>query len=148
MRKFKLLFAAFVVALLSCSCDSKDDPSPVGDYNKVDLELFKQMIDSEVDPQILDCRPAADYAAGHIPGAINIDGTDANSWELNDGPFMTELKANFKTGKKIFIYGTTGWSGNGIVLPGRIASIWKKPYTYNLESGFEDWIEAGYDVEK
>lgn len=148
MRNFKLLFAAFVVALLSCSCDSKDDPSPVGDYNKVGLELFNQMIKSEDNPQILDCRPAADYAAGHIPGAINIDGTDANSWELNDGPFMTELKANFKTGKKIFIYGTTGWSGNGIVLPGRIASIWKKPYTFSLESGFDKWVEAGYEVEK
>ncbi len=149
MRHLRLFFAAFVAVLLCVSCsDDGGGKEKLEGYNKLDAAKFKAMIDNESNPQILDYRSAAKYAEGHIPGAINIDATDPKTWSSDNGVFMQELTAKFETSKKIFIYGDGGWSSSGMALPGRIANTWGKPLTYNLESGFKGWVDAGYNVEK
>lgn len=149
MRHLRLFFAAFVAVLLCVSCsDDGGGKEKLEGYNKLDAAKFKAMIDSESDPQILDYRSAAKYAEGHIPGAINIDATDPKTWSSDNGEFMQKLTAQFETSKKIFIYGDGGWSSSGMALPGRIANTWGKPLTYNLESGYKGWVDAGYNVEK
>lgn len=149
MRHLRLFFAAFVAVLLCVSCsDDGGGKEKLEGYNKLDAAKFKAMIDNESNPQILDYRSAAKYAEGHIPGAINIDATDPKTWSSDNGEFMQKLTAQFETSKKIFIYGDGGWSSSGMALPGRIANTWGKPLTYNLESGFKGWVDAGYNVEK
>lgn len=149
MRHLRLFFAAFVAVLLCVSCsDDGGGKEKLEGYNKLDAAKFKAMIDNESNPQILDYRSAAKYAEGHIPGAINIDATDPKTWSSDNGVFMQELTAKFETSKKIFIYGDGGWSSSGMALPGRIANTWGKPLTYNLESGYKGWVDAGYNVEK
>lgn len=150
MRHLKLFFAAFVAVLMCVSCDSNGggDQENLTEYNKLDVKIFKEMIDKEENPQIIDYRSEEKYKEGHIPGAINIDATDAKSWSSDNGEFMTKLTATFSPTKKIFIYGDGGWSSQGMALPGRIANIWGKTKTYNLESGFKGWEEAGYEIEK
>lgn len=150
MRHLRLFFAAFVAVLLCVSCSDGDGggKEKLEGYNKLDAAKFKAMIDNESNPQILDYRSAAKYAEGHIPGAINIDATDPKTWSSDNGEFMQKLTAQFETSKKIFIYGDGGWSSSGMALPGRIANTWGKPLTYNLESGFKGWVDAGYNVEK
>ena len=150
MRHLRLFFAAFVAVLLCVSCSDGDGggKEKLEGYNKLDAARFKAMIDNESNPQILDYRSAAKYAEGHIPGAINIDATDPKTWSSDNGEFMQKLTAEFETSKKIFIYGDGGWSSSGMALPGRIANTWGKPLTYNLESGYKGWVDAGYNVEK
>ena len=150
MRHLRLFFAAFVAVLLCVSCSDGDGggKEKLEGYNKLDASKFKAMIDAEANPQILDYRSAEKYAAGHIPGAVNIDATDPKTWSTDNGEFMQKLTAEFETSKKIFIYGDGGWSSAGMALPGRIANTWGKPFTYNLESGFNGWQSAGFEVEK
>lgn len=148
MRHLRLFFAAFVAVLLCVSCSDGGGNEKLEGYNKLDAAKFKEMIDNESNPQILDYRSAAKYAEGHIPGAINIDATDPKTWSSDNGEFMQKLTAQFETSKKIFIYGDGGWSSSGMALPGRIANTWGKPLTYNLESGYKGWVDAGYKVEK
>ena len=149
--KFRLFFAA-VLAVCMSACDgcSSDSDSELEGYIKADIASFKNALDKETDPQILDYRSAEDYSAGHIPGALNFDCTStgtASKWSSDNGELMTFLTSNFSTSKKIFLYGKSGWTVNGIGLPGRVANTWGKPNTINLETGFDAWKNAGYDVE-
>lgn len=150
MRHLRLFFAAFVAVLLCVSCSDGDGggKEKLEGYNKLDAAKFKERIDNESNPQILDYRSAEKYAEGHIPGAINIDASDPKTWSSDNGVFMQELTSKFETSKKIFIYGDGGWSSSGMALPGRIANTWGKQLTYNLESGFSGWQSAGFEVEK
>ena len=48
-------------------------PTPVPDNApRIELEDFKQAYDQQADMVILDVRPADQFAAGHVAGAINI----------------------------------------------------------------------------
>lgn len=141
--KFRLFFAAVLAVCMSAcdGCSSKGEGDLEG-YIKADVASFKNALDKETNPQILDYRSAEDYAAGHIPGAVNFDCTStgtANKWSSDTGELMTFLTTKFSTSKKIFIYGKSGWTAAGISLPGRVANIWGKENTVNLEKGYDSW---------
>ena len=148
MKFFKFALIAVVAMFCASSCSKSSGEEELTGYVKVDAAGFKAYIAKDSVPQILDTRSASDYAKGHIPGAVNIDASNAADWASDNGVFMTKVKAQFKTSKKIYVYGTSGWSAVGMSLPGRIANTWGKPNTINLESGFEGWESAGFDVEK
>ncbi len=148
MKFLKFALIAVVAMFCASSCSKSGDEEELTAYMKVDAAKFKSMIDDESNPQILDTRPDTAFAKGHIPGAVNIDASNAADWETDDGKFMTAVKAKFDTSKKIFVYGKGGWSAVGMSLPGRIANTWNNYKTINLESGFAGWESAGYDVEK
>ncbi|MBR2261096.1 MAG: rhodanese-like domain-containing protein [Paludibacteraceae bacterium] len=152
MKHFKLFFAA-VMAVCMAACDGCKKEGELDGYQKCGIAEFKNALDKEVNPQILDYRSAEDFANGHIKGAINIDATStgtAASWSSDNGPYMQQLTSIFSTSKKIFIYGKSGWNPTGMSLPGRVANTWGKDNTLNLESGYkeEELIAAGYQIEK
>ncbi len=151
MKRFKLYLTAFLaVCLAVCSGCKKSNggQEDLDGYIKLGINEFKNALDKETDPQILDYRSAEDFAAGHIKGAINVDGSNPASWSSDEGEFMTTLKTIFTTNKKIFIYGKSGWNAFGMTLPGRIANTWGEFNTLNLESGYnkENLEKAGYII--
>ena len=57
------------------ACDGCKKEGELDGYQKCGIAEFKNALDKEVNPQILDYRSAEDFANGHIKGAINIDAT-------------------------------------------------------------------------
>lgn len=150
MKQIKLFFAAMLaMSLTLVGCKDGDSGSSKQDlegYIKLGVTEFHNAIDKEKknsgDVQILDYRSEAKYKEGHIPGAINIDASNAADWKDDNGPFMQKVTSTFSTSRKIYIYGSSGWSQTGIALPGRIAKVWGKSNTVNLEATFTKWAEA------
>ncbi len=148
MKFLKFALIAVIAMFCASSCSKSGGEEELTAYIKADATKFKSYIDADSNPQILDTRPDTSYAKGHIPGAVNIDASNAQDWASDDGEFMTAVKAKFDTSKKIYVYGKSGWSAVGMSLPGRIANTWNNYKTINLESGYEGWVKAGYEVEK
>ncbi len=151
MKQIKLFFAAMLaMSLTLVGC--KDGDSGGGSkqelegYIKLGVNEFHTAVNKEKetlgDIQLLDYRSTDKYAEGHIPGAINIDASKAADWKDDNGPFMQKVTSTFSTSRKIYIYGASGWSQTGIALPGRIAKVWGKENTINLEATFAKWAEA------
>ena len=68
MKHGLLILAALSVATVACSQNS------AGDFTRLDNAGFARTIaDSTI--LLVDARTPAEYAAGHIPGAVNIDVT-------------------------------------------------------------------------
>lgn len=153
MKYFKLFFAA-VLAVCMSACDGcgGGGSEELSGYIKKNAKGFKASYDAEMEQygnvQMIDCRTAAEYAEGHIPGAINIDGTNPASYNGDNSEFMKAAKAAFVKERKIFLYSTKGYNAIGMTLPGRVANYWGKQKTINLETGYDEWVEAGYEVEK
>lgn len=63
-----LIAAAFLLIVASASCS----PEPRKTYRSLTSQEFTDAVDAE-NVQIVDVRTAAEYARGHIPGAINVD---------------------------------------------------------------------------
>ncbi len=102
MKQIKLFFAAtLAMSLTLVGCKDGDSGSSKQDlegYIKLGVTEFHNAIDKEKeksgDVQILDYRSEAKYKEGHIPGAINIDASNAADWKDDNGLFM--LKKNNK----------------------------------------------------
>lgn len=78
---------------------------------------------------LLDVRSPEEYKAGHIPAAINAD---------VNGDFGSAI-ARFDTTQNIYLYCQSGNRGE------RAAALFAEKgfrYVYNLEGGFEAWVEA------
>jgi thiosulfate/3-mercaptopyruvate sulfurtransferase len=105
---------------------------------------------------IVDARPAADYAAGHIPGAINVawqafsqvdTGTAGDpGWGTLKSP--SELAAifsrlGFDKNKQILVYASpVSWGADGRILwMLRLAGF---DNSLMLDGGYKAWTDAGY----
>ena len=67
----KLVFLLLAVMLLAaCGQDKENDQGAV--YVNITAEEAKQIMDSEEGYIILDVRRPDEFAAGHIPGAVNL----------------------------------------------------------------------------
>uniref|UniRef100_UPI004056B826 rhodanese-like domain-containing protein n=1 Tax=Alistipes sp. TaxID=1872444 RepID=UPI004056B826 len=122
------MMLAFFVAALWTSCN--DNPG----YNSVDVETFTKAI-TDPNVQLIDTRTPQEFAAGHIPGAINID--------INNSNFDTEAKRLVKRDLPIALYCRSGRRSK--IAAERLLSI-----GYNnimeLNSGFITWrgeVELG-----
>ena len=102
-------------------------------YENTNVEGFAELIaDSSV--VILDVRTAAEYADGHIKGAILID--------QGQSDFVEKAKAALPIDKKIAIYCRSGRRSANTAM--KLANVEYK--CVNLKGGIIAWKEAGKPV--
>jgi len=146
------LLAVAALALAGCS-DSDTDSKDVGPYANSDLLVSGASLAANLTKPgqvIVDVRPAADYAAAHVPGAINIpivfgvsildkggDGTD--NTDLKPVPeLVTALgAAGIKETDHVIIYGAA-------INPQAGRLFWTLEYlgatkVSMLDGGFTNW---------
>jgi rhodanese-related sulfurtransferase len=104
--------------------------------NKVSAADVKAAIDSKEKAVILDVRDGGEYAAGHLPGAINISRGTLEFKVLSAIPDMTA---------KIYVYCKTG--GRAALATKTLKDL---GYTNAVLADFQyaDWVKAGYPVER
>lgn len=105
------------------------------DFKSVDVQQFEHMIE-ETTVVRLDVRTAAEYAEGHIPGAMLIDAMQPQ--------FVEQVKQQITTEQPIALYCRSGRRSK------QAASLLAaEGYTVvELNTGFLSWMESGNMVEK
>ncbi len=104
-------------------------------YNNFSPDSLKEALDAELEDYfIYSVRQAADFAAGHIKGAVN-------------NPFGAGMEQNFAgqlpTDKKIIVYCYTGQTASQTVAILRLLGY----DAYNLSGGFVNgWTAKGYEA--
>ena len=100
-------------------------------YKDLPADAFEKMLSEDGTAQLVDVRTPEEYAAGHIPGAINID------WFADD--FIDKAKASLTTDRPVMVYCRSGKRS--------AKAAWKLDgnefRTYNLLGGYLGWTEAG-----
>lgn len=125
MKKFFTGFVALAFLLTACG------PS----YTNLDPRAFSDLLQEEDGVQLLDVRTAGEFAAAHIPGAVNID---------VDGPaFADSALVRLDTARPVAVYCKSGrrsakaagkLTGAGFVR------------VLNLDGGIEAWTGNGGTV--
>jgi len=106
-----------------------------GGFKNVGVEEFDKLR-QQTNAVVLDVRTPKEFAAGHIPGATNID------W--NAGDFASKVSAMDKN-KTYLVHCAAG------VRSGKASDkmeALKFTTVYNLPGGFKAWEKAGKPVEK
>ena len=120
MKHLSLLMAFSLIGLFSCK-----------GYKDLSADAFETMLSEDGNAQLVDVRTPEEYAAGHIPGAINID------WFADD--FIDKAKAALTTDRPVMVYCRSGKRS--------AKAAWKLDgnefRTYNLLGGYLGWTEAG-----
>ena len=125
MKKITCLLA---VLGLTSACGQKN-------YESTDVQGFAELIaDSSV--VVLDVRTAAEYAEGHIQGAILID--------QGQSDFVENAKAALPAEKTIAVYCKSG--RRSAKAAGKLAALGYK--CVSLKGGILAWKEAGLPVTK
>ncbi|OGP91078.1 MAG: hypothetical protein A2157_19705 [Deltaproteobacteria bacterium RBG_16_47_11] len=102
----------------------------------VKAEDVKAAIDKKEKAVILDVRDPGEYAAGHLPGAINIS---RGTLEFNIFGKVSDQSA------KIYVYCKT--AGRSTLATKTLNDLGYKNAVL-MDAQFEDWIKAGYPVER
>lgn len=159
-----LLSLALACALVGCASKAattntaapSDTKSAAGQPNRADLLITAQDLAAAPESYcIIDCRDAKAYAAGHIPGAINMPWqplTSAAKGAAGDPDWATLLQptaiakvlgaAGVDTSKTIVLYADpTGWGEDGRVM-WSLASV-GITNTRLLDGGYPYWEAAG-----
>jgi len=106
------------------------------EINKVTAADVKAAIDKKEKAVILDVRDPGEYAAGHLPGAVNIS---RGTLEFHIWDKVSDKNA------KIYVYCRTAARS-------ALATKTLNDLGYNnavlMDAKFEDWIKAGYPVER
>ena len=122
----KILTCLLAVLGLTSACGQ-------GNFENTDVQGFAELIaDSSV--VILDVRSAAEFAEGHLQGAILIDQSQSD--------FIEKAKATLPIDKKIAIYCRSGRRSANAA--GKLGDIGYK--CVNLKGGIIAWKEAGKPV--
>ncbi len=96
----------------------------------------KAAIDKKEKAVILDVRDPAEYAAGHLPGAINVS---RGTLEFNIWTKVPDQSA------KIYVYCKT--AGRSAFATKTLNDLGYKNAVL-MDAHFEDWIKAGYPIER
>lgn len=124
--KKKIITCLLAVLGLTSACGQQN-------FENVDVQGFAKLIaDSSV--VVLDVRTSAEFAEGHIQGAILIDQGQSN--------FVEKAKAALSTEKTIAIYCRSGRRSANAA--GRLADVGYK--CVNLKGGIIAWKEANMPV--
>ncbi len=119
----KMIFLSLALLLSVSACRRRSMPvSP-----NLDLQHFRAF--AEKGSILLDVRSPEEYQAGHIPDAINAD---------VNGDFESMI-ARCDSTNKIYVYCQSGRRGE------RAAALFSEHgfhRVYNLDGGFEAWVEA------
>jgi rhodanese-related sulfurtransferase len=106
------------------------------EIKKVPAADVKAAIDKKENVVILDVRDPNEYAAGHLPGAINVSrGT------LEFGIWGKVKDQN----SKMYVYCKT--AGRSALATKTLSDLGYKNAML-MDAAFEDWIKAGYPVER
>ena len=120
--------------------DPKDSPhakppAEAKGFKNVGVAEFEKLR-ADKKNRVLDVRTSEEFAAGHIPGAINID--------INGPNFEKRISALEKD--RTYLVNCAG-GGRSARACGKMAQL-KFPNLYNLQGGFKAWENAGNPVEK
>jgi len=96
----------------------------------------KKALDSKEKAVFLDVRDAGEFSAGHIPGAINVS---RGTLEFNIWGKIPDQNA------KIYVYCKT--TGRSALATKTLGELGYKNAVL-MDAQFEDWIKAGYPVER
>lgn len=102
----------------------------------VNQEAAKQAIDSKEKAVFLDVRDAGEFAAGHLPGAINIS---RGTLEFNVAAKIPDA------GTKIYVYCKT--AGRSTLATKALNDLGYKNAVL-VDVQYADWVKAGYPVER
>lgn len=103
-------------------------------YDNLSAGEFLDRLGQDPDDLLIDVRTPEEYAAGHLPGAINID------W-LADG-FLDQAKAALDPGRPLLVYCRTG--RRSAEAAGRLSAAGFP--VGNLLGGYVGWTESGLPV--
>ena len=136
----RFLSLSAIMLCLASTLFGADEPRQSGGakaqgFKNVAVEEFDKLR-GDKQKQVLDVRTPAEFAAGHIPGAINID--------IN-GPDFEKKVVTLKKDKTYLVNCAGG--GRSARACGRMSAL-NFTSLYNLQGGFKAWEEAGKAVEK
>jgi rhodanese-related sulfurtransferase len=104
-------------------------------YPKLPVDQFQKKMAETPDVQLLDVRTPAEFAEGHIPGAINID------WR--DKSFMEQAEAQLDKSRPLLVYCRSGKRSESAAIALEEAGF----DTYDLKNGYLAWTNAGKPVD-
>jgi rhodanese-related sulfurtransferase len=104
-------------------------------YPKLPVDQFQKKLAETPDVQLLDVRTPAEFAEGHIPGAINID------WRDED--FLQQAEAQLDKSRPLMVYCRSGRRSESATIALEEAGF----DTYDLKNGFLAWTNAGKPVD-
>ena len=104
-------------------------------YENTDVQGFSGLI-ADTSVVLLDVRTAAEFAEGHIKGAVLID--------QGQSGFVEKAKATLPIDKKIAVYCRSGRRSANAA--GKLADVGYK--CVNLKGGIKVWIDAKKPVQK
>ena len=124
MKKLLTLLLATLGLTTACGQDN---------FENTDVQGFAELV-ADTNVVVLDVRTVAEFAEGHIDGAILID--------QGQSDFVEKAKSALPTDKKIAVYCRSGRRSANAA--GRLADIGYK--CVNLKGGIIAWKEAGKAV--
>jgi rhodanese-related sulfurtransferase len=124
MKKILTLLLAALGLTTACGQDN---------FENTDVQGFAELV-ADTNVVVLDVRTVAEFAEGHIDGAILID--------QGQSDFVEKAKSALPTDKKIAVYCRSGRRSANAA--GRLADIGYK--CVNLKGGIIAWKEAGKAV--
>ena len=106
----------------------------------IDMRRFKVALDTKDYDLIIDVREPGEYAAGYIPGAINIPRgvIEFKIWSYMGYPDKLD------SGKKILLYCKTG---GRCALAAKTLQDLGFTNVMSVDMRFADWVTAGYPVQ-
>jgi rhodanese-related sulfurtransferase/thioredoxin-related protein len=108
---------------------------PTAAYKNLSVDEFARMA-ADKQNVILDVRTPAEFSAGHIPGAVNLD--------YNAPDFQAKAAALDKS-RTYLVHCAVG--GRSVRACEKLSHL-DFPSLYNLPGGFKAWAKAGQPVEK
>ncbi|MEL7561708.1 rhodanese-like domain-containing protein [Dehalogenimonas sp. 4OHTPN] len=136
MRKFIVVITVIVLAAAFAGCS--DEPlitvpgQVIKEISAAEAYAMVQQNAGKADFIILDVRTPAEFAAGHLAGAILID--------FNAGSFRTEVE-NLDKSKRYLVYcRTSNRSGQAVAVMKELG--FKE--VYDMDGGIVAWEAAGY----
>ncbi len=144
-RRISVVFSMLLVAgIISLSCSSgpqapaqivKDTPI-IKDISSQDA--FTLIQDNRSNPNfvIIDVRTPAEFADGHLSGAINVD--------INSGKFDAEI-GKLVRNKRYLVYCHSGARSRSAM---NVMQQLGFREVYNLSAGISQWLDAGLPTEK
>jgi rhodanese-related sulfurtransferase len=108
----------------------------------IDMNGLKAAFDKKKTSVILDVREPNEYAAGHIPGAVNIP---RGVLEFKVWKQVAGFPNNTDTGKKIYIYCKSG--GRASLATKSLQDLGFTNVVL-VDMKIANWIKAGYPIER